>query len=814
MALSIPNDIIPTPDLEQVRRALDVLVPPGSTFEVRGLPSRRSYVGRDIDAAVNAIRGMAADQGIYWTLNPLRPDQSKAASDRDVMRRARLMVDVDPVRPKEDGCATDSERREAQQVANEIYRDLGERSWPDPVVIDTGNGVQLIYAIDLPNNEQSRLWVRGVLEKLTATYSTDHAKVDTSVHNASRISRVPGTWNRKGTNSPTRPHRMSQVMRWPASFDVVGAELIQDFVGATQAASVPAVNGTPNLLIPIALPENGTTAWYQKAMRNERYKVMMAEPGERHNQLRSSTLALAGYIHHGAFDEPTLRAEMVKAGMAINLPEKECLEVVEWAISKGKESPIATHKVDMVDPGTGAVKTIEIARPIIWANEVVCREVEWLWYSRIPLGKMTTFAGPGGVGKTFVLCDLAARVSTGAELPFSGGARAPKGKVLFISGEDDLDDTLVPRLTRLGADLSQIGFLSPESEKHFSLGAIELLKSLIDYMDETRLIVIDPPTSYLNGVDDHKNAELRGLLTPLKQAAAEKRVAIVFNNHINKSIGTNTDAAARVMGSVAWVNAPRVAHMFVRQEEEPDNVYFGPIKINISEMPRGLVYTIRKTSNGPMLEWIGEDDRNANQAMNRTDGKSKKQQAREWLEDRFREQRTWLQRELRTRATAEEGWSYDTLNDARKTLPIDSHPGPGDKSDRYTWTARPGWPPVKEEAKWQNSKTADVSPSQQTSNPVLPPWQNCPTQKPNSPDQFGSFGVLPLANEGEEANQERQSAMVRRLVGFTSVQPKPALDVFAYLADMGFSEQEIRATAARVDIKIVTNDEGVETWVF
>ena len=55
MGLTIPDNIIPAPDLEQVRRALELFVPPGGTFEIRGLPSRRSYVGRDIDAAVAAI---------------------------------------------------------------------------------------------------------------------------------------------------------------------------------------------------------------------------------------------------------------------------------------------------------------------------------------------------------------------------------------------------------------------------------------------------------------------------------------------------------------------------------------------------------------------------------------------------------------------------------------------------------------------------------------------------------------------------------------------------------------------------------------
>lgn len=41
------------------------------------------------------------------------------------------------------------------------------------------------------------------------------AKVDTSVTNAARISRLPGTMNRKGCSTPDRPHRHCTVLEFP-----------------------------------------------------------------------------------------------------------------------------------------------------------------------------------------------------------------------------------------------------------------------------------------------------------------------------------------------------------------------------------------------------------------------------------------------------------------------------------------------------------------------------------------------------------------------------------------------------------------------
>jgi hypothetical protein len=39
---------------------------------------------------------------------------------------------------------------------------------------------------------------------------------------------------------------------------------------------------------------------------------------------------------------------------------------------------------------------------------------EWLWEGRIPYGFPTLVAGDGGIGKGYLMCDLAARVTRGA----------------------------------------------------------------------------------------------------------------------------------------------------------------------------------------------------------------------------------------------------------------------------------------------------------------------------------------------------------------------------------------------------------------
>jgi putative DNA primase/helicase len=53
----------------------------------------------------------------------------------------------------------------------------------------------------------------------------------------------------------------------------------------------------------------------------------------------------------------------------------------------------------------------------IFLSEVVEESVEWLWEARIPLGKLTVTDGDPGSGKSVLTTDLAARVSTGREMP-------------------------------------------------------------------------------------------------------------------------------------------------------------------------------------------------------------------------------------------------------------------------------------------------------------------------------------------------------------------------------------------------------------
>src|SRR5262249_49366020 len=136
-------------------------------------------------------------------------EQGDLASDHHVDRRRWLLIDVDPVRLAGIG-ATDAEKATAREVTEAIRRHLDGLGWPAPIPAHSGNGWHLFYALDLPADDGEL--VKRCLAALAKRFDTDAAKVDTAVHNAARIVKVPGTLARKGDPTPDRPHRRGGIV--------------------------------------------------------------------------------------------------------------------------------------------------------------------------------------------------------------------------------------------------------------------------------------------------------------------------------------------------------------------------------------------------------------------------------------------------------------------------------------------------------------------------------------------------------------------------------------------------------------------------
>ncbi len=198
----------------------------------------------------------------------------------------------------------------------------------------------------------------------------------------------------------------------------------------------------------------------------------------------------------------------------------------------------------------------------IRASNVTVQPVHWLWPNRFALGKLGLIVGLPDEGKGQLLCDVAARVTRGAEWPCAEGL-APLGSVVCLGAEDDLADTVVPRLIAADADLERIHFLGMVSagsrNRMFSLVTdLRLLRQKIIDIGDVVLCQIDPISAYLGvgKVDSFRSTDVRAVLGPVVELAAELQIAIIGVLHFNKKVDI-TNALLRISDSLAFGAAAR-----------------------------------------------------------------------------------------------------------------------------------------------------------------------------------------------------------------------------------------------------------------
>ncbi len=245
------------------------------------------------------------------------------------------------------------------------------------------------------------------------------------------------------------------------------------------------------------------------------------------------------------------------------------------------------------------------------ASDVEPREVEWLWEGRVPLGMITMFAGDPKLGKSLVTLAMAAAVSRGLPLPMSDRPQE-RGSTILMSAEDDPNSTIVPRLESAGADRSKVHFLDSiirpnGSEKLPSLGAdIDAITAAAVRLGDCRLIVIDPVTAFLHGVDDHRNAALRAVLTPLKTLAERLGAAVVLVSHATK--GGSGNGKHRVLGSIGYVGVCRANYFFIADPHDPTGrrVLMLDNGGNVAAPATTLAFVIEDRGSGSKVEWSDE----------------------------------------------------------------------------------------------------------------------------------------------------------------------------------------------------------------
>lgn len=595
--ISAPKQFRP-PDLEPARLSIELLTGDPATpvqwqvFHDRGVPGHAwTAYGTLDDLAPRLIEAQRRGCGVYITVNETDGRGRRASN----VRKARAsFVDLDGT-PLPDAWAL-----------------------PPHMIVETSPGKFQSYWF-LDDGDDLAAW-SDIQARLATFYGADPSVIDPP-----RVLRVPGFWHLKGKPFQTRIVEHAD----PESIRPVGfmRYLLSD---VTAKHPCDYKRPAPRVQSEAQEPASGwdNESDVERAVSYLQDEAPLAIEGEHGDDTTFKVAAALRDLGLSEFTAYELMLAHWNDRCAPPWSDKDLERKVRNAFEYAQNAPgVKSVAGDFADPPTPGQRVKGLT--IYTAAEVEPQPIRWSWPGRFAMGKLGLIAGHPDQGKSQITCDMAARVTTGAVWP-DGSGRAEIGSVLFLSAEDDVADTIRPRLEATGADLAKCYFINAlvetkDGKRMLNLGDdLNRLAAVLEGNPGIRLVVIDPISAYLGGkdkADTYKNTEVRAMLAPVADWAARYNVAVVFVSHFNKS-GTGR-ALSRVTDSLAFTALARSVWLTIPEENESGPTgrsLFLRGKLNIAKDPGGLAYKIEGVDlgdgiNAPRVVWDGPVNITADQAM-------------------------------------------------------------------------------------------------------------------------------------------------------------------------------------------------------
>lgn len=398
------------------------------------------------------------------------------------------------------------------------------------------------------------------------------------------------------------------------------------------------------------------------------------------------------------YDGDDSRADLALCAMLHNIFGNDAVKIEEWFSKsrlgqRDKWQNRPDYRQRTIEKTIGVQqKVVEAVGgadefDVVMADTIEPTKTGWLWPKRVPLSNLTIFCGNPGNGKSLATIFLAAALTTKANFPDTANPMEPS-EVLVLSGEDGIDDTVVPRLKVAGADLTKVHILksvtagnkaaAQREKRYVQLDTdVQMLKKYLETHPNIKLVVIDPVSNYLGKVKMTDEQNVRRVLMPVRDVAEATNTAVVAVMHLNKK--EELSAIHRVGGAMAFVGIARASWMFAADPENPDLYYMLRVKVNIAARSGGLTYAIKAKQTRvedsdewyPYIDWIGTTDKTADSISQPTKPNHRPANEREsavaWLME-FLKNGPQPQKEIADQGNGLHGFSLRTLKRAKQEL--------------------------------------------------------------------------------------------------------------------------------------------------
>ncbi|MEE1048453.1 MAG: AAA family ATPase [Clostridia bacterium] len=262
-------------------------------------------------------------------------------------------------------------------------------------------------------------------------------------------------------------------------------------------------------------------------------------------------------------------------------------------------------------------------------SSVKQRKIDWLWYPYIPFGKLTILQGDPGEGKSTFILAIAALLTRRNAMP-DGYPIDNCQNVIYQTAEDNIADTVKPRLVAARADCSRVAYIVDEDVTlNFDDPRIEecIMQT------NAKLLILDPLQAYLVQDTDMNNAgRMRQQLKKIADLAAKYNCAVVIVGHMNKT--SSEKNLYRGLGSIDITAIARSVLMISRDKTDSSIRYMFPVKSSLAPEGSSIAFRLDKKYG---VKWLDNYTPTNNEQEKYTIDKSKQSLAERVISEMLEE---------------------------------------------------------------------------------------------------------------------------------------------------------------------------------